>query len=115
MGPSLEDVAWNLSGIVPSNGVVVTAEKRYLPIIRKRAEENYAKLIEVDPDTVPDETLSKFSYMILKENIAIALRVCELLGVPPDEALKGMLDAKPDPGLTRILDGMIANRNVRLI
>jgi len=115
MGPSLEDVAWNLSGIVPSNGVVVTAEKKYIPIIRKRADEKNAKVIEVDPDTVPDENLSKFSYLIFKENIAIALRVCELLKVPPDEALKGMLDAKPDPGLTRILNGMIANHNVRLI
>src|SRR5437879_9783981 len=115
MGPSLEDVAWNLSGIVPSNGDVVTAEKKYIPIIRKRAEEKNAKVIEVDPDTVSDENLSKFSYLIFKENIAIALKVCELLKVPPDEALKGMLDAKPDPGLTRILNGMIANHNVRLI
>ncbi len=115
MGPSLEDVAWNLSGIVPSNGVVVTAEKKYLPIIRKRAEEKNAKVIEVDPDTVPDENFSKFHYMIFKENIAIAIRVCELLKVPPDEALKGMLDAKPDPGLTRILNGVIANHDVRLI
>ena len=115
MGPSLEDVAWNLSGIVPSNGVVVTAEKKYTPIIKKRAEENSAKVVEVDPDTVPDEDLSKFSYMIFKENVAIALKVCELLKVPPDEALKGMLDAKPDPGLTRILNGVISNRNVRLI
>ncbi len=115
MGPSLEDVAWNLSGIVQRNGVVVTAEKKYVPIIRKRAEEKNAKVIEVDPDTVPDENLSKFSYMIFKENIAIALKVCELLKVPPDEALKGMLDSKPDPGLTRILNGMIANHDVRLI
>src|SRR5437879_13600377 len=53
--------------------------------------------------------------MIFKENIAIALRVCELLKVPPDEALKGMVDAKPDPGLTRILNGPVANHNVRLI
>jgi poly-gamma-glutamate synthase PgsB/CapB len=115
MGPSLEDVAWNLSGIVPSNGVVVTAEKKYIPIIRKRAEEKNAKVVEVDPDTVSDENLSKFSYMIFKENIAIALKVCELLKVPQDEALKGMFDAKPDPGLTRILNGVIANHDVRLI
>jgi hypothetical protein len=53
--------------------------------------------------------------VIFKENIAIALKVCELLKVPPDEALKGMLDAKPDPGLTRILNGVIANHDVRLI
>ncbi len=115
MGPSLEDVAWNLSGIVPTNGIVVTAEKKYIPIIRKRAEEKNAKVVEVDPDTVPDDSLSKFSYMIFKENIAIALKVCELLRVPPDEALKGMLEAKPDPGLIRILNGVIANHIVRLI
>lgn len=115
MGPSLEDVAWNLSGIVPRNGVVVTAEKNYIPIIKKRADEMGAKVVEVDPDTVPEENLSKFSYMIFKENIAIALKVCELLKVPPDEALKGMLEAKPDPGLTRILNSVIANHNVRLI
>ncbi|OLE59107.1 MAG: poly-gamma-glutamate synthase PgsB, partial [Crenarchaeota archaeon 13_1_20CM_2_53_14] len=115
MGPSLEDVAWNLSGIVPNNGVVVTAEKKYMPVIRRRAEEMSAKVVEVDPDTVPDEYLAKFSYMIFKENIALALRVCELLKVPPDEALKGMFDARPDPGVTRILNGVIANHNVRLI
>ena len=115
MGPTLEDVAWNLSGIIPTNGVVVTGEKKYMPIIRKRAEEKNAKVVEVDLDTVPDEDLSKFSYMIFKENIAVALKVCELLRIPPDEALKGMLDARPDPGLTRILNGVIANHAVRLI
>jgi gamma-polyglutamate synthase len=115
MGPSLEDVAWNLSGIVPRDGVVVTAEKKYLPIIRKRAEETNARVVEVDADSVPDETLTKFSYMIFKENIAVALKVCELLKVPPDEALKGMLDARPDPGLTRIINSVIANHSVRLI
>src|SRR5438046_629426 len=115
MGPSLEDVAWNLSGIVPNNGVVVTAEKKYMSIIRRRAEEMSAKVVEVDPDTVPDEYLAKFSYMIFKENIALALKVCELLKVPPDEALKGMFDARPDPGVTRIFNGVIANHNVRLI
>ena len=115
MGPSLEDAAWNLSGIVPANGIVVTAEKKYLPIIRKRAAEQGARVVPVESDTVPDETLSRFSYMIFKENIAVALKVCDLLGVPADEALKGMILAKPDPGLTRILNIFLANHNVRLI
>src|SRR5438094_9266115 len=53
--------------------------------------------------------------MIFKENIALALKVCELLKVPLDEALKGMFDARPDPGVTRILNCVIANHNVRLI
>jgi len=115
MGPTLEDAAWNLSGIVPDKGVVVTAEKKYLPIIRKRAEEKSARVVEVDPDSVPDATLSKFSYMLFKENIAVALKVCDLLNIPSDKALEGMIQARPDPGLTRILDASIADQSVRLI
>ena len=115
MGPTLEDVAWSLSGIIPANGIVVTAEKTYLPIIRKRAEEKGARIVEAEPESVSDSTLSEFSYMIFKENIAIALKVCELLQIPRDEALKGMIEAKPDPGVTRILNAMIGGQNVRLI
>lgn len=115
MGPTLEDVAWNLSGIVQANGIVVTAEKNYLPIIRKRAEERGARVIEAEPDSVSDEALSEFSYMVFKENIAIALKVCELVHIPSDQALKGMLEAKPDPGVTRILNAVLADQNIRLI
>lgn len=115
MGPTLEDVAWNLSGIVQANSIVVTGEKNYLPIIRKRAEAVGAKVVETDPESVPDSVLSEFSYMVFKENIAIALKVCELLQIPSEEALKGMLDAKPDPGVTRILNAIVADHNVRLI
>ena len=115
MGPTLEDVAWNLSGIVPRNGIVVTAEKNYLPIIRKRAEERGARVVEADPDAVPDESLSQFSYMVFKENIATSLKVCEQLGIPNDQALKGMLQAKPDPGVTRSVNAVVGSQNVRLI
>src|SRR5438046_10420570 len=66
LGPSLEDVAWNLSGIVPNNGVVVTEEKKYMPIIRRRAEEMSAKVVALDPDTVQDEYLANFPYKSCK-------------------------------------------------
>jgi poly-gamma-glutamate synthase PgsB/CapB len=115
MGPTLEDVAWTLSGMVSKKGTVVTAETKYLPIIRKRSEEKGARVVEAEPDSVHDEILSKFPYMVFKENIAIALKVCTLLGVSSENALKGMLEAKPDPGLVRILNAVIANQSVRLI
>jgi poly-gamma-glutamate synthase PgsB/CapB len=115
MGPTLEDVAWTLSGIIPFDGTVVTAEKKYLPIIMKRAEERRAKVIEVDEGTVPDDLLPKFPYMIFKENIAITLAVCSQLGISAREAMDGMLEAKPDPGLTRILDATLGGQSVRLI
>ena len=115
MGPTLEDVAWTLSGIISSNGIVVTAERKYLPIIKKRAEERGARVIEVDESLVPDDLLPKFPYMIFKENIAIALAVCQQLGISPKEATEGMLEAKPDPGLTRVLEATVAGKSVRLI
>jgi poly-gamma-glutamate synthase PgsB/CapB len=115
MGPKLEDVAWTLSGIIPANGFVVTAEKKYLPIIMKRAENQAAKVIKADESTVPDELLSKFSYLVFKESIAIALAVCGQLGMRPEDAIDGMIEARPDPGLTRILDAVIANQRMRFI
>ena len=115
MGPTLEDVAWTLSGIIPKDGLVVTAEKKYLPVIRKRAEEKSARVIEVDESSVSDEILQKFPYMIFKENIATALAVCGLLGIRSEDAMDGMMEAQPDPGLTRILDTEIAGKSVRLI
>jgi poly-gamma-glutamate synthase PgsB/CapB len=115
MGPTLEDVAWTLSGVIPVNASLVTAEKKYLPIIHKRAVERNAKIIAVDERSVSEELLSKFPYMVFKENIAITLAVCGLLGIPPKDAIDGMLEAKPDPGLTRILDAVIAHQNVRFI
>src|SRR5437867_11621527 len=53
--------------------------------------------------------------MTLKEKISPARQLIELLKGPPDEAVKGMFDARPDPGVTRIFNGVIANHNVRLI
>lgn len=115
MGPTLEDAAWSLSGIIRENGLVVTAEKKYLPIIQKRAEEKNAKVYASDDSSVPDELLSRFPYMVFKENIAIALEVCSLLGIPRETAIEGMVEAKPDPGLTRIFDAIVANQKVKLV
>jgi gamma-polyglutamate synthase len=93
----------------------VTAERKYIPIIKKRAEERRAKVIEVDEALVPDDLLTKFPYVIFKENIAITLAVCEQLGISPVEAIDGMLEANPDPGLTKILDANVGGQSVRFI
>ena len=37
-----------------------------------------------------------------RENVAVALKVCEINGVEREIALNGMLKAKPDPGATVI-------------
>jgi poly-gamma-glutamate synthase PgsB/CapB len=115
MGPTLEDVAWALSGINPRNGVVVTGERKYLPVITKRAEEVGATVIEAEENSVPDELLSRFPYLVFKENVAVALKVCEQLGIPKKDAVEGMLDARPDPGLTRTVSATISGHSLEFV
>ena len=102
MGPSLEDVAKSLCNSIPKNGIVVTAENKFLPIIEKHASKLNTKVIKAIPEMVNDELLLSFSYMNFKENIAIALEVSRLLNIPDDVAIRGMLKTEPDPGLMRI-------------
>jgi poly-gamma-glutamate synthase PgsB/CapB len=102
MGPTLEDVAKSLCNSIPKNGILVTAESKFLPIIEKHAKKLNTKVIKAIPEMVNDELLLSFSYMNFKENIAIALEVSRLLNIPDDVAIRGMLKTEPDPGLMRI-------------
>src|SRR5699024_11505017 len=40
--------------------------------------------------------------MLLPENVALALAVAEVIGIEEEVALRGMLQANPDPGAMRI-------------
>jgi poly-gamma-glutamate synthase PgsB/CapB len=51
-----------------------------------------------DSSSVSDDEMSKFSYIEHKENVALALAVCEQVGVVRNTALEGMYKAVPDAG-----------------
>jgi poly-gamma-glutamate synthase PgsB/CapB len=48
---------------------------------------------------VTDEQMQGFSYIEHAENVALALRVCEDVGIDRQTALRGMWQATPDPGV----------------
>ena len=98
MGPTAADVAEVLALSVPCRGHLVTAEQEYLPIFERAARKAGAELHTVDGSDVPDEVNAEFEYVSFRENVACALRVCELAGVPRDLALAGMTAAAGDPG-----------------
>ncbi|MFF5172771.1 poly-gamma-glutamate synthase PgsB [Micromonospora sp. NPDC000089] len=102
MGPTLDDVARSLSRSMPVGGVCVTAEKDRLHILQEEADKRSCKLIAVDPESVADEEMKGFTWTTFKENVAIALKVAELLGVPRKAALTGMWTAPPDPGVLSV-------------
>ncbi|MDP2208892.1 MAG: poly-gamma-glutamate synthase PgsB [Bacteroidota bacterium] len=102
MGPTIEDVARSLSNTIPKNGVVFTCEEKYFPIFEEVGKKRNCQVYLVRHDYVSDEMMSGFSYVEHKDNVALALAVCEHLGVSHVEALKGMHRALPDPGVLRI-------------
>ncbi len=87
------------SKTITENSMVFTLpESREL--FTKRCFYMDAELYE--PDDMEQSTLEipldRFSYIEHKENIKLALQVCNYLGVDSGTALAGMMQANPDPG-----------------
>lgn len=101
MGPTLTEVAHSLSNTIPRQGLLFTAESKYLDIISERAKSVGSKVVTVNSEEVTDEEMRGFSYLAHKENVAIALSVVQHLGIEREKALKSMHHAAPDPGVVR--------------
>ncbi|MET0698961.1 MAG: poly-gamma-glutamate synthase PgsB [Mycobacterium sp.] len=99
---SLDEVARSLCRGMPRHGVVVTAEVDRWSILAEQARARGSKLIYADPASVSDEEMGNFGWITFKENVACALKVAELYGVPREWALAGMYAAEPDPGVLRV-------------
>ena len=89
MGPTLDDVARSLSRSMPIGGICVTAERDRVHILREEAARRGCHLIEVDPESVSDAEIGRFTSITFKENVAIALAVAELAGIDRETALRG--------------------------
>ena len=100
MGPREEDVALAMAATVPTHGTLFTTERKHRNIFRMAAKDRGADVVEVEPSAADYDTstLGPFAYREHPDNVALALKVCESLGVPREVALRGMWSAKPDPG-----------------
>jgi poly-gamma-glutamate synthase PgsB/CapB len=102
MGPTVMDVARALSNTIPLKGKFFTAERdKPLKILKQNLRPG-VEMTVTDPATVTDEEIAGFSYIEHKENVALALAVCESLGVDRKTALRGMHRSLPDSGVMRI-------------
>jgi poly-gamma-glutamate synthase PgsB/CapB len=109
MGPTLDDVARSLARSMPVGGVCVTAERERLHILQAEADRRNCKLVPVDPGSVSDADMARFRWITFRENVAIAFAVASLCGVDREEALAGMVAARPDPG-TVAVDNYLTRR-----
>lgn len=101
MGPGERDVALALAGMTPVGGKMFTAERDHLDIFATAAADRGTEIIGVTEEEVAAitaEDLDPFPYVEHAENVALALRVCDDIGVDRQTALRGMWSAKPDPG-----------------
>ncbi|MCP4550117.1 MAG: poly-gamma-glutamate synthase PgsB [bacterium] len=98
MGPRIDDVAESLSGTIPRRSKLFTAEEKFTNFFEAKSRKLGTEFIYPDPNTVTREELAKFKYVEFAENVALALAVCESIGVEREAALTGMWDVVPDIG-----------------
>lgn len=101
MGPGDEDVARALAGMMPRGGACYTAERTHRGTFEMAAEDRRCSLVAIDADdvaAVSDDDMRAFRWYEHSENVALALRICEDLGVDRETALGGMTKGTPDPG-----------------
>jgi poly-gamma-glutamate synthase PgsB/CapB len=101
MGPDERDVAYALLGTTPVGKTLFTCEKDYIEEFEDVCNDRNARLVVIADDeiaSVQDRDVDEFRYVEHKDNIALALKVCNELGVPEDVAMRGMKKAAPDAG-----------------
>jgi len=113
MGATVASIAKCLSNTIPVRGVCYTAEEHMFPILRDVAKERDCAIHKVRPHNVTDAEIAGFSYIEHKENVQLALAVCEQCGVERGVALKGMQLANPDPGALKKYE--VNDRGKRII
>lgn len=101
MGPDEAAVARALAGMVPVGGKLYTSEVTHRAPLERAASDRNSQLICVGPEDqerITAQDMAGFSYIEHRDNVALALKVCEDLGVPRAVALRGMRGSAPDPG-----------------
>ena len=90
MGETLEEICDSLSNTIPKNGHLFTADERFFPQLKRNGEKIGAQAHLALP--TGEEPGIDFP-----ENLALALAVCEHLGVERQAAMEGMLRYQRDP------------------
>jgi poly-gamma-glutamate synthase PgsB/CapB len=101
MGVTVDDVAHTLAQTCPRRGHLFTAETERAHILGAVARARGSELHVVSEAGVTREDLGGFGYFEHAENLALALATCAHLGVDRAVALRGMHEARPDPGVLR--------------
>ena len=102
MGYTLPEIADALGKTIPRNQHLFTAENQTWNQLEEVSKKQNAKIHLTHPDSVTDNEMNGFDYIEHKENVALALSVCEFLAIDRKVALEGMYYAIPDAGVLKL-------------
>jgi poly-gamma-glutamate synthase PgsB/CapB len=101
MGPTEREVVLSLLGTTPENAVLFTCERDYPGEFEEVAKQRNTKLITIsdsDIAEITEQDLGEFKYVEHRENVALALKVCQGVGLDREVALRGIKKSEPDVG-----------------
>ena len=104
MGPTTDQIAQAFTTTIPYNGKLIISQGEYTNYFKKIAKERNTEVYVADENQIPRGFLDKFEYVVFPNNIAIPLAFARALGINKRTALRGMLNANPDPGALIIDD-----------
>ena len=92
MGETLDEIAESLSNTIPERGVLFTADANYRDFFGAKARGKGTSVVLSEEAGVSADGID------FAENVALALAVCDHLGVERRKALAGMKQYRRDPG-----------------
>lgn len=100
MGPTLDQIAQAFTSTIPYNGklIISSQDKDYINYFKKIAKKRNTEVFVSDESEIPEGYLQEFGYVVFPNNVAIPLAFARAMGIDRTTALRGMLNANPDPG-----------------
>lgn len=101
MGHTLPEIAETMGRTIPKNEHLFSAENVIPDVLKKMADKQNTVSHFTDLHSVSHEEMKGFGYIEHRENVALALAVCQHLGIDRETALTGMYKAVPDAGVLK--------------
>jgi len=116
MGESIEEIAKSLSNTIPNNShLIIPKDIQCIDILESIAKQRNTKIHYAEINEVPLGYASRFEFMNYNENIAIVIKLAEIMHIDKETALKNILDTKHDIGKGALFTRIINNKKIHFL
>ncbi|MFZ4464123.1 MAG: poly-gamma-glutamate synthase PgsB [Bacteroidales bacterium] len=102
MGHTLPEIAETMGRTIPKNGHFFSSENEHPYLLEQIAKKRKTVSHFIDSQLVSPEEMHGFSYIEHRDNVSLALAICQHLKIDRETALKGMYTAIPDAGALKV-------------